>query len=343
MTQSNTITTSTATERLQAVLNGENIDQPLISLWKHFPLEDRTHDAFVERTTKFQEELDLDFIKLSYNGLYGVEDWGTAIKWPTDPQDVGRITDFPIKSVKDWNNLNTLLLESGALKRELDYTKEIVDKYKGRVPIIATIFSPLTIAWKLCGVELLEHLKVNSDDLHRGLAIITNTTNNFAKELIKIGVDGFFFASQVADFDKTTWESYECFGKRYDLIILDEIKKNTWFNILHIHGLSPMFNELKDYPVQAINWHDRTSNVTLKDARALTDKILIGGIEENEVLANGTAEELIAHFQDALAQVGDNKIVFGPGCVVPLSIPEEKLKLARNLVSKLEVGLSTNF
>ncbi|MFJ7936700.1 uroporphyrinogen decarboxylase family protein [Sporosarcina sp. NPDC096371] len=337
MTQSNTVTISTATERLQAVLNGENINQSLISLWKHFPLEDRTHDAFVERTISFQEELDLDLIKLSYNGLYGVEDWGTAIKWPTDPQVVGQVTDHPIKTVKDWNNLSTLLVDSGALKRELDYTKAIVAKYKGKVPIIATIFSPLTIAWKLCGVELLEHLKVNSDDLHRGLAIIANTTTNFAKELINIGVDGFFFASQVADYDKTTWKSYECFGKRYDLIILDEIKNDTWFNILHIHGLSPMFDRLKDYPVQAINWHDRTSNISLKDARALTDKILIGGIEENNVLKNGTEEELTAHFQDALAQVGDNKIIFAPGCVIPLSIPEEKLKLARNLIAKLEV------
>ncbi|MFC5602472.1 uroporphyrinogen decarboxylase family protein [Sporosarcina koreensis] len=338
MSESTTFTSLTATERLQAVLRGEKIDNSLISLWKHFPLQDRSHSAFVERTIEFQEQLNLDFIKLSYNGLYGVEDWGTAIEWPTDAFNVAKVVDYPIKSVKDWNTLNTLPLDIGALKRELDYTKEIVAKYQGKVPVIATIFSPLTIAWKLCGVELLEHLKANSDDLHRVLAIITNTTTNFAKELIKIGVDGFFFASQLADFDKTSWERYESFGKRYDLIILNEINNKTWFNILHIHGLSPMFNELKDYPVHAINWHDRTSNISLKDARALTDKILIGGIDENGVLANGTDADLSAHFKDALDQVGDNKIIFGPGCVVPLSIPEEKLILARKIVEKLEVN-----
>ncbi|AOV08638.1 uroporphyrinogen decarboxylase family protein [Sporosarcina ureilytica] len=335
MTNINSITASTATERIQAVLDGKEISHPLVSLWKHFPLEDRNQEAFVTRTEVFQEDLDLDFIKLSYNGLYGVEDWGTVIEWPTNPQDVGVVKDYPIKTIKDWNNLESLPLDNGALKRELEYTKDIVAKYKGKVPIIATIFSPLTIAWKLCGVDLLKHLEANKDDLHRGLSIITNTTCNFIQELITIGVDGFFFASQLADFEKTTWENYERFGKRYDLILLEEIKKHTWFNILHIHGLKPMFDELKDYPVQAINWHDRTSNVSLKDARSLTDKILIGGIDEHNVLPNATEEELKEHLKDALSQVGDNRFIFGPGCVIPLSIPDDKLQLVKSIISNL--------
>lgn len=98
-----------------------------------------------------------------------------------------------------------------------------------------------------------------------------------------------------------------------------------------------MFKALEDYPVHAINWHDQTSTISLKEARKLTDKILIGGIDEHGILAKGTEEELRAHLKESLQQVDGHKFIFGPGCVIPLSIPEERLELVRSIVQNMKL------
>lgn len=330
------VQSGTAMERVKSALEGNKLETPLISMWKHFPIDDRYPQHLVERTISFQENNKLDFIKLMYNGLYCVEDWGVHIQWPTDIQQVGKVLKYPIQTSSDWGRLKSLSIHEGAWGRELLVTKEVMKVYKGKVPVIPTVFSPLTVAWKLCGPSLIDHMKYDSDSLHRGLSIITETTIRYVKELIKHGVDGIFFATQLADFDKIDWDLYDTFGKRYDLMILSEVKDSTWFNMLHIHGLKPMFDELKDYPVQAINWHDRKSNVSLKEARSRTDKLLVGGIDEYDTLTFGTEEELESHFKDALAQVGDCKVALGPGCVIPLYIPDERLEFASQLAKKIQ-------
>ena len=99
----------------------------------------------------------------------------------------------------------------------------------------------------------------------------------FLEELVKGGIDGVFFATQLACYNRTTKEQYDEFGRKYDLQVLDSIKDKTWFNMIHIHGADQLFfDEIEDYPVQAFNWEDINSNISMEYARAHSDKILCG-------------------------------------------------------------------
>src|SRR5699024_5312405 len=119
-------------------------------------------------------------------------------------------------------------------------------------------------------------------------------------------------------------------------IIFQTVQDKTWFNIAHIHGEEPMFEKVSGYPVQALNWHDRLSNVVLSEAKNMTDKILIGGIEEKKDLDEKNETGIKEQFEDALTQVGQkNKLILGPGCVMNLTTTNERLALARSLVNKL--------
>lgn len=312
------------TKRVQQVLQGIPITPPLRALWKHFPIVDRIPRRFIDRTIGFQERFQWDFVKLSFNGLYSIEDWCPGIRWPGNELEVGAVEDFRVKEPKDWLKLEPLHPNQGALGREGYVTEAVVRRYQGTVPIIATIFSPLTTAIKMCGDPIVQHMKEFPKELHRGLEVITKSTIDFVLELVKVGVDGFFFATQLADSERLSSSSYQEFGIPYDQPVLEAAAKNTWFNVLHLHGLKPMFDILSRYPVQAVNYHDRRCGLPLKKARGWTDAVLIGGLDEFGPIQEGNEEAVKRELQEAVEQLPDGKLILGPGCVVPLGVPEDR-------------------
>lgn len=315
---------ATAYERVRTLVDGGTVQPCAISMWKHFPYIDRDVDRLVARTSAYQRAGGWDFLKISYNGLYSVEDWDVEIKWPVDETTVGEVTRPAIRDADDWRSLEPNSVESGALARELTVTRGLVRDFSGHVPIIATVFSPLTTAVKMCGEDLIGQLSDAPDAVHRGLEVITRTTNDFVDQLVRIGIDGLFFASQLSTWDRLSLSAYEEFGKTYDLEVLKHAEA-LWFNIFHVHGPKPMLQELSSYPVVALNWHDRVTGLSLSEARGFTDKILIGGVNEHETLLKGTEAEVQTEMADAVQQLPDGRLILGPGCVVPLTVPEERL------------------
>ena len=329
-------------ERIEALLAGKKLDTPAINLWKHFPPYDEDPKQLVKKTIQFQERFNWDFVKVTYQGLYSIQDWGSKIKWPERDCEwpntcskVGAVTDFSIKKVADWENLKVLSMNQGAMADAILAAKEVTKRFKGEAPVVITVFNPLTTAVKMSGDKMLIDMRRNPDSFKKGLEVITETTVNYVKELVKVGADGIFFASQLGTYDKMSVKEYEEFGRPYDLQILDAVKDKMWFNIMHMHGIAPMFEIMEKYPVQAINWHDRLVDISLKDGRKMSDKLLIGGVDEFKVLHEANDKELLAHFKDALDQVADKRLILGPGCCVPLYVNEDRFELAKKLLKSI--------
>jgi uroporphyrinogen decarboxylase len=317
-------------ERIQRLLKGERVTPPLRALWKHFPIVDRIPRRFIDRTIAFQERFQWDFIKLNFNGLYSVEDWCPGVRWPSHELEVGVVEDFAIKQPKDWLVLEPLHPKHGALGRERYVTEAVLRRYQGTVPIIATIFSPLTTAIKMCGDPIFTHMKETPKELHRGLEVITQTTVAFVEELKKLGVDGFFFATQLADSERLTLPLYREFGTAYDLAVTETALRGTWFNVFHLHGMQPMFQLVSQYSFQAVNYHDRRCGIPLKKAREFTEAVLIGGLDEYGAIQKDQEEAVKRELRDALEQLPDAKLILGPGCVVPVGIPEDRFLWVSN-------------
>ncbi|HWQ30214.1 MAG TPA: uroporphyrinogen decarboxylase family protein [Negativicutes bacterium] len=328
--------------RIESLLAGKKLDTPAINLWKHFPPYDEDPKELVKKTIQFQERFNWDFVKVTYQGLYSIQDWGSKIKWPErDCQwpntcsKVGAVTDCSVKKVADWESLKVLPINQGAMADAVLAAKEIVKRFKGEAPVVVTVFNPLTTAIKMSGDRLFLDMRRNPDSFKKGLEVITETTVNYVKELVNVGADGIFFASQLGTYDRMSLKEYEEFGRPYDLQILDTVKDKMWFNIMHMHGNAPMFELMEKYPVQAVNWHDRLVDIKLKDGRRMSNKILIGGVDEFGVLKDANEEELKAHLKDAVDQVEDGRLILGPGCCVPLNVSEDRFEVAKRLLESI--------
>jgi uroporphyrinogen decarboxylase len=94
-----------------------------------------------------------------------------------------------------------------------------------------------------------------------------------------------------------------------------------------------MFDLLTDYPVDILNWHDRKTAPSLREAAGRYSGCLAGGIDEWETLAKGTAEQIAAEVRDALAQTEGRRHLVAAGCVIPIDLSDERLQTVRAAVA----------
>ncbi len=167
-----------------------------------------------------------------------------------------------------------------------------------------------------------------------GLEVITETTRRFAINVVSRGAAGLFFASQTTNEGYLTPDEYRAFARSYDLVVLEAIRGRSWFNIFHLHGDNIMFDQVLDYPVQAFNYHDREFGPPLAEMKKRTDKCLIGGIDRNKALVQGTPADVDAQVKDAWEQVGRRGLILGPGCVANVHSKEENVRQLRRSVEQ---------
>jgi uroporphyrinogen decarboxylase len=192
-------------------------------------------------------------------------------------------------------------------------------------PVLMTIFSPLTIAYKLAGDTLFEHLQKYSTDVHIGLATIAETTSRFAEASLAAGADGIFFASQLSREDMLSEDECQTFVVRYDLIALEQVKSQPVPLVLHLHGENPYFDTVNKYPTHAVSWHAHSTPPSIAEALQLTDKTLMTGLSRN-TLEHGTPEEVQAQARYVIAQTGGKRLILAPACVIPTKSPAENLQ-----------------
>jgi len=317
----------TKKERIQAVLDGKEPDRVPYAFWSHFPGTDLDPEAMAETTVQFQREYDIDFIKTMNNGMYAVEDFGCE----ADYSDIfnggaAEITKTPIHEAADWLRLKYCPADRGSLARELYSLKLICQEAKKNdVPVLFTLFSPVSIANKLCGKNLRKHLEAGYvKEIHAGLKVIAETTADLAAAAIETGADGVFFASQMSSYDIMTEQEYEELGKPYDLQVLERCR-DGWFNTVHAHGDNIMFDLLKDYPVQVFNWHVGESFPVMQEAYAATGKCLMGGLKRWDITQKHK-NEIRTQIFDTYQRMGMRNHILTPGCVIRHPLDRDMLQ-----------------
>lgn len=330
-------------ERIQATIHGEKTDRVPYAFWTHLPGIDLDPERLAETTYDFYRAYDLDFIKTMNNGMYGVECFGCKIDYSDiEKGGVAKISSTPICSPSDWKKLSPLSLDNPVLMRELHSLELILKKVKGEnVPVIFTVFSPLTLANKMSNNKIAEHIaQGHGTEVKNALAVITQTTADLARRAIAMGADGVFFASQLSSYDKVSDSLYAEYGKPYDWQVL-RAAQNGWFNTLHAHGTNIMFELLKDYPVNVFNWHAGESLPTMAEAFDLTGKCLMGGLERMDV-TNARKNELYHQIYESLRVLGGRHLILTPGCVVRYPLDKDMLLFIKKAKDEVEFALRTH-
>lgn len=328
------MTTMTHRERIRATLTGQSVDRPAISLWHHFPGQDETARGLADATVRFQRRYDLDLVKLMPTGMYPAIDYGVTVRPSNDEIGTTRFAAGPIHNSTDWARLPALSPARGTLAREVDVIRLVRAALGRDAVVIQTIFGPLTIAAKVAGTAEAMTQTAGQDDaaLREGLVRISDDVIAFGRACLDAGADGFFFATQLASRPALPDGMYRRLGVPYDLRVLNALREGAWCTMIHLHGPDPMFELADEYPVDAVNWHDRETRPSLADALRLTRRVLVAGIARRGAIVTGTPEDAAAEVRDAVVQTSGARLIVGPGCVIPYRAPEENLLAARQAV-----------
>lgn len=311
----------TRTRRVRAAVNGEPVDRVPVCFWHHFQPEGSGR-ALAEATLRFFDQtFDLDIVKVMPDLPYPFPH--RSIRQPAEWQLVEPIDD----------------IRSRYFTQRAETVSILRDQLGDDTPIIVTVFSPLAEAFYFVEEKplLLQHAKEASPYLHEALMTIAENLRAHIRDVIDAGADGVFFALQGCSTDVMTEEQYRELGRPYDLVALQGAI-NGWLNVLHIHGdKNLMFNQMLDYPVQVLNWSDRLAGPSLREARGMTSKCLMGGWHEFGALSNGPADDARSEAEDAISQTGGRKFILSNGCSVPDETDEQWLRAGREIANELRL------
>lgn len=320
-------------ERLAATFAGEPVDRPTVALWRHFPGDDQRPDDLAAATLQWQAQYDWDFVKVSPASSFCLVDWGAADRWVGGDEGNREYTRRVIDRPEGWAALPELDPHAGRLAEQLAALASIRDGLDPDVPFIQTIFSPLAQAKNLAGqANLLTHMRRAPEAVHAGLETITRSTIRFIEACNPLGIAGIYYAVQMANYNLLSVPEYRAFGEPYDRRILAAVS-DLWFNMAHLHGPDGMFDVVADYPVQALNWHDRESGPSLAEGMRRFPGAVSGGLEHWDDLLRGDPDQVRARVADAIAQTGGRRLIVASGCVAPVNAPFSNLRAVRAAVS----------
>ncbi|HYO29371.1 MAG TPA: uroporphyrinogen decarboxylase family protein [Thermomicrobiales bacterium] len=307
------------TERVMAAVNGEPVDRVPIVFWHHFR-PGGSGRAMAEATLRFfDEEFDLDIAKVMPDLPY----------------------PFPnrsIRAVDDWRLFEPIdPVRSRYFSQRAEAVHLLRDELGDDTPIVMTVFSPLAEAM-YAAFDLdtfLVHTQEAPVVVHEALSVIADNLRAHVRDVIAAGADGVFFAIQGCSRAIMPDAQYREFGRPYDLMALQGAT-NGWLNILHVHGERDlMFDQVLDYPVSVLSWSDRLAGPSLREARMMTSKCLMGGWHEFGPLSNGPEDQIRAEAEDAIAQTGGRKLILANGCSVPDETDHQWLHVAREVAEDL--------
>jgi len=331
----------TKTERIKAAIDGKRPDMIPYSLWSHFPGVDMDPARLAEHTWEFYKKLNVDFIKTMSNGMYAIEDLGCEIDYSEVAKGgVAKVAHTPVSEVDDWNSVPAAHIGKGALARELASLELLLERLRREgedVPVVFTVFSPLTTADKLSGKRLLRHIAEGGGGaVHAALDRITESTCALARRAVELGAAGVFLASQMSGYDVMGEALYREYGVPYDLRVLQA--SGGWFNALHAHGDNILFGVLKDYPVHALNWHVWESPPDPDEGHDLAAKCIMGGIKRMDV-TNRNKNAVRSQIYRTVKALDGAGLILTPGCVIRHPLDEEMLAFVRQAKDDVEQAL----
>jgi uroporphyrinogen decarboxylase len=328
-------------ERILALIDGESTDKMAASFWRHFYEGEANSIQLAKSMLDFQAKFDWDLMKINPRKSYMVEDWETLYEVTDQPFVKPQRLQYTVHKTDDWEKINRIdPTKAEVLADHIKAVKLIREGSSDDLPIVMTVFNPISIAGDLIENDafLVDGIRKNPETIHKVLQNITETFIDFSKESIKAGADGIYLATtQWASSDLITEEEYREFGRKYDLMFLEEIVPLTKFNVMHVCSTSIMLPLFADYPISLFSWDmDHRSNPDAEQgAQILPDKVLMGGIHKNNLLLDGCQADIEAEVEKYNKFAQNHRFILCPDCSFLVTTPDRNLEIIKTKIEQL--------
>ena len=320
-------------ERLEKTLRGEATDRVPVALWRHWPGDDQRAADLAKATLAFQNTYDWDFINITPASTAWVTDYGVQSARADDLSGDRVVVKCPVKRSLQWTELRALDPMRGELGKYFETVNLVEGGLSDDVPMLVTIYSPLTQAAMIAeGNLMLRNMRTHPDRLHSGLNIITESILNFITALRRTNIAGIFYVVDHADFALMSEAEYNTFGVPYDRKILETLPAKWWLNMLHLGAVSPMFELTSTYPVQAINW-DCTARVDVDKAWTIYKGALCTGLSQH--IHHLTPTIISDAARSIMENTGNRRLILAASGAVPVCTPLSNMRTLRESVESV--------
>jgi uroporphyrinogen decarboxylase len=289
--------------------------------------------ALVEGQLNFLKRYRVDALMAAQGVAIRAEAFGAKVRYYETAKDSPVIEEPAVKKPEDWETLG-LNMKAPGISALLEASKILRDKLEDKTPIIAVTNSPLTLATQIGSMaQVMKDIRKRPDTLHRGLRRITDLYEEYIDALCEVSqLKMFWFVCARASAEIVTEKQYREFGVPYDLKVLEQLKKRGIKVLVHVCGPNPFLDLIaSEYPVEAINWWDRSTTTSLSDAKErFGDKVtLVAGLDQTRELLSGTPEQVEAQAKDAIRQAAKGGgFMLSGGCEISAISPPENIHAA---------------
>jgi len=292
----------TKKERFLAAVKGGAVDRPPLTAWVHFQSDHLSAVEVADLHEAFFNAYDFDILKVMNDYRYPV------------PEGV-RTLDDP-EALKQYTKLS---LDHPVFATQLEVLRILRERMGPDIPMVETLFEPYQQILRNVGFGESDNFFNNKALALEAVECVTETTLDYLKAARSTGIDGVFLSINGAipkgQPRGVTPEQHDTFQAPFAKRVLEGAEGLV--RILHIHGNHLEIDRAMDYPCEVVHVSDRLShNPTLSELRKLTDKCLMGGINETRI-QEYTLPEIEREVDDSFAQAGKENFILGPGCTIP--------------------------
>ncbi len=320
----------TPRERTIAAIEGESVDRPPAAFWGHDFVREWSAQGLTAAMVESVRSYEYDFLKVNPRATYYSEAWGCRYRASTDGVSSPKLIASVLADAHEVSKLRAVDGTAGPFGEQLE-ALQLIRNQLGDLPLVQTVFSPLSVVGRLCTDRSIARrwMDESPDALHAALAVVSDTLAVYAHACLGAGADGIFLATtEWASHDLTTVEQYNTFGRQYDLRVLDAVA-GAPMNVLHVCRPNNMLAELLDYPVSVVNWAQHApGNLSLAEVLPMTDKAVMGGVDERHVLLRGSPNDVRAQVREAINETGGLRFLLAPGCSIEPTTPPENISAA---------------
>lgn len=324
--------------RVESALALQIADRPPVAWWGHTFEEEWSPGHLAQVTIDRARRYGWDFVKFQPRASSFAETFGAKYA-PSGNAGQPPVADGQVvNDAEGWANLE--VVNPAALQDQVKGIKLVTEALGPSVPVLQTVFSPLTVAGYLVGADkqrAVQELRKDPGLVGKALGKIAQVLAQFAAASINAGAAGVFYAiSGYAGSDLMTEQEYEKLALQHDQPLLKSLPDTAWFNVLHLCGPGIHFGLSQTLPVHAVSWsiHD-TGNPSLAEGRDRSGKAVMGGLGRHDTLVKGSAETVAAEGSKAIQETGGRGLLLAPGCSVPVEAPEENLSAITDVFSRV--------